>query len=137
MIRPVHRRWPAKIKLVLAGPVLAGLALAASTPLYSMTTAAERRLAWVIDTAATAPETLGATQISVVVPVALLAWAARDQLAPVWAMPDTLLSLVPRVEITATSVLPATGAALIVTLKLVLELVPVFPVALRTRIGVT
>ena len=43
MIRPVHRRWPAKIKLVLAGPVLAGLALAASTPLL-----ADRRIEQVV-----------------------------------------------------------------------------------------
>ena len=124
--------------LLPVAPFVWSSGLAASTPLYSTTTAAERSEAWVMVIAVPAPAaTLDATQISVVVPVALLAWAARDQLAPVWAMPDTLLSLVPRVEITATSVLPATGAALIVTLKLVLELVPVFPVALRTRIGVT
>ena len=103
-------------------------------PEYSITTAAERRDAWVMVTPAPAPvATLGAYQISVVVPLVLVACVTRDQVAPVCAIADTLLALAPRVEITAIMVFPATGAAPIVTMKLVLAPVAVLPVALRTR----
>ncbi len=47
-----------------------------------------------------------------------------------------MLALVPRVEITATMVLPATGAAPMVTLIVAAAFEPVLPVALRTRTGV-
>ena len=80
-----------------------------------------------------APDTLGAYQISVVVPLLLAACDARVHVAPVWVIWDTLLVLVPRVEITATRLLPETGVMPMVTPIVVLAYLPVLPVALCTR----
>ena len=107
--------------------------LTVSTPLYSMTTAAERSDDWVMVIPVPAPETLGAYQISVVEPLLLVAWAARDQVAPVCVMLLTLPALVPRVDITAIRVLPETGADVSVTLMVVEALEPVLAVLLCTR----
>ena len=57
-----------------------------NNPLYSITIAAARRLARVIVIPVPAPDTLGAYQISVVLPEALAACETRDQLAPVWVI---------------------------------------------------
>ena len=80
--------------------------------------------------------TLAANQISVVVPAGFAVWAARDQVLLVWLMPDTWLAAVPRVEITATRVLPATGVDVRFTPNAVAAVAPVLPVALCTRAGV-
>ena len=76
-----------------------------------------------------APETLGAYQISVVVPLAFVAWDTCDQLAPVWVIEEIRFDDVPRVEITAIRVFPSVGADVRVTEKEVAA-VPVFPEAL-------
>ena len=107
---------------------------AVSTPLYSRTMAAERSEACVTTSEVPALETLGAYQISVVVPLALAACAARAQTAPACVRLVTRPALVPRVEITAMSVFPSVGEGR-VTLKEVTALVPEFPVALFTRSG--
>ena len=55
-------------------------------------------------------ETFGPYQISVVVPLLFVACETRDQVTPPPLMEETRLALVPRVEITATRVLPVTGS---------------------------
>ena len=106
----------------------------ASTPLYSKTMAAERSEACVTTSEVAALATFGAYQISVVVPLALAACEARVQVAPVCVRLVTRPALVPRVEITAISVLPSVAAGT-ATLKEVTLLAPEFPVALFTRTG--
>ena len=112
--------------------------LVARMPTYSMTTAAERNEdAWVMVRDVAAPDTFIAYQISVVVPLVLAAWAARDHKTPVWVMPVIRLALVPRVEMIATKVLPAAGGVVSDTLNELAELLPVLPVALCTRAAAT
>ena len=77
-----------------------------------------------------APETLGAYQISVVLPpvLAFVPCAARVQVAPVCVMELTRPAIIPLVEITAIKVLPFTGVEGNVTPKLVATAPPVLPV---------
>ena len=107
-------------------------------PLYSTTTAAERSEAWLmVICEPSLAGTFEVYQISVVVPLELAAWVARDQRVPVWVIPETLPVLVQRVEITAISVSPETGGVARFTLKLVTLPVPLLPVAFCTWTGVT
>ena len=104
-------------------------------------TAAARRLAAKLMVAVVpAPETLGAYQISMVVPAALVACSTKAHVAPVWVIELTRLADVPRVEITATKVLPFAGALtpppVQFTEKDRAELFPVFPVLDCTRTGI-
>ena len=104
-------------------------------PLYSATTAAARTdAAKLTVTVVPAPETPGAYQIDVVVPLALAACEARVQVVPVWVMLDTALVTVLRVEITAIKVLPSVGAVTVTVKEL--AALPVLPVALFTRVSV-
>src|SRR6478672_11825531 len=105
-------------------------------PLYSATIAADRSEACVIVMAVEPLEAPGPYQISVVVPLALVACETRDQATPPPLMPETRLAVVPRVEITATSVLPFVGAAARLTPIEVPTFAPVLPLALWTRTGV-
>ena len=144
---PSHNSLSCEVVAVV--PVLAALLVpvaeeiwsngpTASKPRYSATTAAARsEAAMEIATWVPAPETLDAIQISVVVPLPLVAWVTRAQVVPDWVMPETRLAEVPRVEITAIRVLPATGLVVRFTLKPVTEAAPEVPVALWTRTGVT
>ena len=86
-------------------------------------------------TAAPALAPTGADQISLVLPLALVDCVARVQVAPAELIPVTWFAAVPRVEITATSVLPLAGAAPRVTANEVLVEAVLKPVAVRTRTG--
>ena len=102
--------------------------------LYSTMTAADRTLDWLIVIEFPALETFGAYQISVVEPLAFVAWAALVQVAPVCEMPVTIPAAEPLVAIIATRVFPLTGAEDKVTENDVAVFTPVFPVVDCTRV---
>ena len=144
-IPPIHSSfaWVVVGVVPVTAAVLLAVALAIWSsgpadrmPLYSITTAAEMSEAWVMVMPVVPLEAFGPCQISVVVPPVLVACETRDQVTPPPLMPETRLALVPRVEITAIRVFPATGPVVRFTLKVVLTLEPVLSVALCTRTGV-
>ena len=125
-IPPIHNSlgWVVVAVVPVTAAVLVPVSFAARSndvganrPLYSITTAAERSEAWVMVMPVVPLETFGPYQISVVVPLVLVACETRDQVTPPPLMAETRLALVPRVEITATRVLPATGVVVRFTLK--------------------
>jgi phage tail sheath protein FI len=115
-IPPIHNSFawtvaavvPVEADVLLPEEVaVASNGLAASTPEYSITATAEKRdEAVVIVTTEPAPETPGAYQISVVAPEVPVEDAARVHVAPVWLIELTAFTVVLRVDITATRVLP-------------------------------
>jgi hypothetical protein len=99
-----------------------------------MITAASRVLAKLRVRLVPALCTLGAYQISVV-PEAPVACVARRQVAPAWVIAVTVLAVVARVDITATSVFPLTGTPPNVAVRLMAVPVAVLVVVVCTRLG--
>lgn len=83
------------------------------SPEYSAIIADALRSARLMVTAVPAPETFSAYQISVVTPFALATSCALTHVAPVWVKLVTVPVVVPLVPITAMSVLPSVGAAMV------------------------